>query len=689
MGSAMTGRRFGTARPVVLTTCAALVVLFVVALPASYAQIVSLDSLPSGIDAAEVRANLESSGMSVGFYAGFQVTLHVLFAVVCVVLAAMMLGRRAPTGMTLVTSLVLVLLGTTFWNTIGALSTYDEMWGRVGDTLGALSKAALFVLLFVFPDGRFVPGWTRYLAAAFLGGVVLEILWPDSPVLVGNWPVPLFLLFLLTFLALATYAQVYRYRKVSGPEERLQTKWVVTGLVAAVGSFVAIVLVAEVLTSSAAAGTSGELVAMTLITLGMSLIPLSIGIAVLRHRLFDIDLIINRGLVYAVLTTGVVGIYVVVVGYLGTLFRTDANLLISLGAAGLVAVAFAPLRELVQRGVNHLMFGDRDDPYTALTRLGTRLEATLGPQDVLPAAVDAVAEALKLPYVAVVVDRGGTVETMAATGTPVPEPVVLPVTYRGEPEGQLVLGLRGGEHSFAPADRRLLGDLARQVGVAVHTVRLAEDLQRSRERLVTAREEERRRLRRDLHDGLGPQLAGMTMGAEAARELLATAPERSAEMLDRLVRIAHDAVDDVRRVVDELRPPALDSLGLVGALRSATSHSEVGGLRVEVLAPAGLPALSAAVEVAAYRIVLEAVNNAARHAGAASCEVRLQVVGKILEVVVADDGRGFPRTPTAGTGVGLGSMRERAEELGGSLSLGRGPAGGAHVVALLPMVPRT
>jgi signal transduction histidine kinase len=587
--------------------------------------------------------------------------------------------------MTLVVGLVLVLLGTTFWNTIGALAAYDPGWGRVAETLGALSKTSLFVLLFVFPDGRFVPPWTRYLAGAVVLGVLLEPLLSGSPLAISSWPVPLFLLFLLVLLVSGVHAQVHRYRRTSGPDERLQTKWVVTGLVSAVLVFLVVVLVGEVLTPWTEVGTPGELVAFTLVTLGMSLVPLSIGVAVLRHRLFDIDLLINRGLVYVVLTSGVVATYVVVVGYLGTLFRTDENLLISLGAAGMVAVAFAPLRELVQRGVNHLMYGERDDPYTVLSRLGARLETTVGARDVLPVAVTAVAEALKIPYVAVEVFRDGAVETMAETGVRGGATEALPVTHRGEPEGRLVLGLRAGELEFAPADRRLLGDLVRQVGVAVHTVRLAEDLQRSRERLVTLREEERRRLRRDLHDGLGPQLAALTMRAEAARELVGKSPERADEMLEQLVRVAHEAVDDVRRVVDELRPPALDALGLVGALRAATSHSEVGGLRVDVLAPGELPALPAAVEVAAYRIVLEAVHNAARHARATACDVRLQVSGEGLEVTVSDDGRGFPAPTDRGHGVGLGSMRERVEELGGRLSLGRGPTGGARVAAWLPI----
>ena len=437
-------------------------------------------------------------------------------------------------------------------------------------------------------------------------------------------------------------------------------------------------------------GTPGELVGVTLITAAMLLVPVSIATAVLRYRLFDIDLIVNRTLVYALLSAAVVGIYVVVVGYLGTVFAAESSLAVSLLATGLVAVAFAPLRNLVQRGVNKVMYGERDDPYVVLSRLGARLEATLAPDDVLPVALATVAESLRLPYAAVEVDRDGQAVSLAATGEPTAALVRLPLTHRGEPVGRLLLARRSGEAEFSTADHRLLDDLVQQIGTAVHTLglaeharTLAEDLQRSRERLVTAREEERRRLRRDLHDGLGPQLASMTMQAEAARDLVEPRPEHAREVLGGLVRLAHEAVHDVRRVVDELRPQALDALGLVGALQSASLDQQVGGMRVLVVAPDQLPPLPAAVEVVAYCIAQEAVSNAARHASADRCEVRISPVGDLLEVAVTDNGVGMGASPRPG--VGLGSMRERAEELGGSLALLPAPGGGTVVRARLPL----
>jgi signal transduction histidine kinase len=274
----------------------------------------------------------------------------------------------------------------------------------------------------------------------------------------------------------------------------------------------------------------------------------------------------------------------------------------------------------------------------------------------------------------------------------VEDPLRLPLVYGGETVGRLVLGPRTGEEAFTPADQRLLDDLAPQIGVAAHAVRLADeavrlsaDLQRSRERLVTAQEEER--LRRDLHDGLGPQLAALTMRAEAARDLISSDPAQAEALLGDLIEQAQDAVSDVRRLVYALRPPALDALGLIGALRTQATHQDHGGPRITIDGSEYLPPLPAAVEVAAYRIALEALSNVVRRAGARNCAVRLALdeVAGTLCLEVTDDGRGIGED--RGTGVGLSSMRERAAELGGTLAIEAVPAGGTCVRARLPYTP--
>lgn len=414
----------------------------------------------------------------------------------------------------------------------------------------------------------------------------------------------------------------------------------------------------------------------------------AVGIAIFRYRLYDIDLVINRTLVYAALTACVVGIYVLVVGYLGTVFRLEDSLLVSLAATGLVAVLFAPLRDRLQRGVNRLMYGERDDPYAVLSRLGRRLETTLEPRAVLPAIAETVAHALKLPHAAIELKLGDGYETAAESGRPAGEPLRLPLVYGSETVGRMVLSPRAPGEEFFPADRRLLEDLARQAGVAAHAVRLTADLQRSRERLVTAREEERRRLRRDLHDGLGPALSSAMLKLGAARRLLSYGSP--ADGL--IVEVREDmraTVADVRGLVYDLRPPALDQLGLSLAIRDYAEQcaSDEAGMRVTVEAPESLPPLPAAVEVAAYHIVREAITNAMRHARARSCAVRLALEGaaerRDLVLEVSDGGVGLPAERPAG--VGLHSMRERAEELGGRFSVGPSPEGGTRVSARLPV----
>lgn len=199
---------------------------------------------------------------------------------------------------------------------------------------------------------------------------------------------------------------------------------------------------------------------------------------------------------------------------------------------------------------------------------------------------------------------------------------------------------------------------------------------------MSAREEERRRLRRDLHDELGPQLASLTMKTEAARDLLAVDIRRADALLGGVLNQAQEAVSDIRRLVYALRPPALDALGLSKALLSQARNRDHGGLRVSVEAPEDLPPLPAAVEVATYRIALEALNNAAQHADARNCTIRLSLEDDTLRLEVQDDGRGIGNDH--GTGVGLYSMRERAEELGGSFVVEPASAGGTLIRASLP-----
>jgi signal transduction histidine kinase len=422
--------------------------------------------------------------------------------------------------------------------------------------------------------------------------------------------------------------------------------------------------------------------------------PVALGVAISRHQLFSLGNLVNRSAVYAGLTAGIVIAYAGTVVVVSSLIPRDATFATTLLGVGAVALVALPLRDRLQRAVDRLMYGDRADPYRAVRRLGQRLEGTLDPRTVLPTLVETVAESLRLPYVAIELERDGEIVGAASTGTrPIggigsPELEQLPIAYRGTTVGRLILAHRDPGERFSRADEQLLADLARQAAPAVEAVRLAADLQRSREQLVTAREEERRRLRRDLHDGFGPTLAASLMKLQAARALADREPARSQELLDELEAETRRTIEGVRRVAYDLRPPALDELGLIGALRQHAASLSVGPdaprIDVVVQAPDAFVGLPAAVEVAGLRIALEALTNVVRHSGAARASVVLTIDDRELLVAVTDDGRGMP--VDGSPGIGLGSMRERAEELGGSLRVEPGTGGGTQVVARLPIV---
>jgi signal transduction histidine kinase len=339
------------------------------------------------------------------------------------------------------------------------------------------------------------------------------------------------------------------------------------------------------------------------------------------------------------------------------------------------------------------MYGDRDDPYAALSRLGQRLGGALAPDAIAPAIVESIAAALKLPYVALTVASGEptrTTEPLAAWGVPPPYNLsARPLHHQGQSVGALWLAPRGPDEPFSTIDRRLLDDLAKQAGVALYAAQqtwqaqqLAADLQHSRERLVAAREEERRRLRRDLHDGLGPALASLTLKVDAARDELAYDTAAAAAMLEEAKGDIQAAMGDIRRLVYELRPPALDDLGLTVSLRLLAERYQGAHLAITCELPQQLPPLPAAVEVAIYRITAEAITNVVRHAGARTCTVRLSVVERV-DLAIADDGRGMPDGATPG--VGLISMRERAAELGGACRISSSPGEGMTIHVWLPL----
>jgi two-component system, NarL family, sensor kinase len=407
------------------------------------------------------------------------------------------------------------------------------------------------------------------------------------------------------------------------------------------------------------------------------LLPVTLAVTLVRRD----GLVLPRLLVYGSLSALLLAAYIAVVGLALGVLGSRADRAAIFVAAGLVAVLAAPLRVRLQRSADRLIYGARGDPYTALADLGRRI--TGSPGDLLHQVVRAVADALRAPYAAVVLT--GEQAAAASAGRRAGPEIVVPLTLRGRQVGSLIVVQRTPNEQYSQLDLTLLRDLAQHIAVAAHAATLTSDLQRSRESLVAAREEERRRIRRDLHDGLGPALAGIMFGLDAARNTLATDPQATAVTLAELKSEVQASITGVRRLVYDLRPPDLDQLGLVPALQAyAARLGERGALDICVSAPA-LPALPAAVEVAAYRIAAEALTNAARHSGARHTMVAFTIENAQLRLEVTDDGVGIAtRRDDRCTGVGLAAMAERAAELGGACSVGSRD-GGTAVVAVLPL----
>ncbi|HSH82285.1 MAG TPA: hypothetical protein VLA19_27475, partial [Herpetosiphonaceae bacterium] len=366
--------------------------LYLASLPIDYRN-----RLPA-LQAPDVRANLAELGLSVGFTAAYLVALTVVFTSICCAVGVIVFARASSDPMALLVSLLLVVWGTQFPGTMFALAELHPAIRWLVALLDVFGLPLLVLFFYVFPDGRLVPRWMMGPAVLAVGTQVLAIFFPRLNLFAASPVVAI--PFTLGLFGTMLFAQIYRYRRVSGPVQRQQTKWVVFGFAAAVLVLVAAILLPVLFPMYNEPGTLSAFANTTLLYAAFLLMPLSIGGAILRYRLWDIDLLVNRTLVYGALTAVVVGLYVLVVGGLGALLEVEGNVLLSLLATGLIAVVFAPLHRRLQRGVNRLIYGERDDPYRVLSRLGQRLETTLEPQAVLPSVVQTVREALRLPYAA-------------------------------------------------------------------------------------------------------------------------------------------------------------------------------------------------------------------------------------------------------------------------------------------------
>ena len=411
---------------------------------------------------------------------------------------------------------------------------------------------------------------------------------------------------------------------------------------------------------------------------------LLIVVAILQWRAFDVDVVIRRSVLAGTLLVVALGVYGVVVAIVSSAVGRDGRVPSLVGAAAVV-LTVVPAALIARRVVDRAFYGRRGDPYAVVAELGRRASAASAPGEALDEIVEAITHELKLPYAAIL-DSEAVMLASSGTLASNEDCADLPLEHQGVAVGALRVGYRRGEDGLSAAEERLLSTLAHQVGASVRALQLVDGLKAAREQLVVAREDERRRIQRDLHDSLGPQLTAVTMHLDAARNHLAAGnPSDTDDLLRDARRELHQAGGDVRRLVYSLGDPSIASRGLPSAIDAQVRLlTQATGVHADIdLQP--LPPLSAATEEAIHRIISEAVTNVVRHAQASTCTVALwsddgHVVGSIT-----DDGIGIP--PDAQPGVGTRSFRDRAEELGGTVTVRPGPTGGTEVRIVLPIGP--
>jgi signal transduction histidine kinase len=566
----------------------------------------------------------------------------------------------------------------------------------LGNVLG-VNPVLVVPLLLLVPDGRLPSArWRPVLWLAYVSGMLAFLALAFKPGPLGNAPSivnplgieaagPLFdvLLNLATIglpiaILLAMVSLVLRFRVARG-EARQQLKWITYA-----GAAWAVALAATFATP-----TDWRAVTSVVYIGFLDAFVVAFGLAILKYRLYAVDLVINRTLVYGTLGLCITLVYVGLVAAAGALAAAgeDPNLILSLLAAPVVAVAFQPLRERVQRVANRLVYGQRATPYEVVADFSRRLAGGLSIDAVLPSMAEAAARGLGAQRTRVrVYVPGGRDRLVSWPPEALGEPFerAVPVLHQQELVGEIALSKPSGE-PLSQAEAALLDDLAAQAGPALSNVRLTEELRASRQRIVAAQDAERRRIERDLHDGVQQYLVAMAVNLQIASELVSTDPAEATALLAEIGTQAQEALTDLRDLARGIYPPTLADRGLVAALEAHLA--KVGPqVRLEVEPTCASARFSPDVEAAVYFCCLEALQNAAKHTPAGASKVQLAVDGGWLSFCVTDAGPGFDAArPPAGTG--LHGMADRLEALGGSLSVRSEPDGGTTVSGRLRVPP--
>lgn len=722
---------------------AALTALGVIVLAASLPAYWQVLHQPCVSDGCEPRLSprglgaLGSLGLSLTAYCGFFLALVVAFATLCVAVGSFILYRRPRDPSALTAAGAVAMLGVTFPATSADLAAAHPQWRVPAAVVGIAGQVLTVVFFYWFPQRPRLRSWLTVPVAVWTLAVIPSQLVPDSGWAFGGMPEALNAALVLGCLAPIPVVQLVRYRRCGDRSVRAQIREVAGAL--------ALALVLLVAVSAAETSVGGgaplhdrpgaNLLAQAVIYLGMALVPLAVAVAVTRRGLWDLRAAVHRTLVYGALSVAVLGLYVGLL-LLGTRLLVVSTSVAAVVAAPVAALAASPLRARLQRAVNRLMFGWRDDPHLALADLGHRLHAAPTSAEVVGAIRDTVqrslpvgsavmwladGSALSRPDVAaadLVIDPHA-VAALARAGLGLAPDELPPGAFAGAAAeagaswltplvredalvAVLAVGIAGGA---APSTREaaLLADLARHAAPAVQAAVLTARLERSLgelrvagEALVRSQDAERSRIHRDLHDGLGPTLASLRLRLEACVDAaVVDGDQRLADDLLALHQLVGRCTADIRGLVHDLRPPGLDQLGVVATIEQHCEQAARDSGVPVVVTVAGSEReavrLDSATEVALLRVTQEAVHNACRHARASRIDVHLGLREDTVEVSVVDDGVGVPAAlapPGPGGGHGLASMRQRAALLGGELAICPRPDGGTAVRLTLPVRPR-
>jgi signal transduction histidine kinase len=656
--------------------------VFVASVPAAFRQTATVcttaaDCPPGRLTPAGV-LSLAELGLTPAGYSFYVTLLVTVLAAVFLAAAALLLRVPGRSGAVAPTVAVLVLLGISFPQTLGALGDVASGWSLAAAVVDSLGVVALTWWVVSLPDPRTTPPWATWLVVAVAA---------ERGASLAGWRLGAVAdtAFTCAWLLALAVCVVVRYRAAE-PAERAAIRFVAYGAAVALGGLLVATVAQSVL--GAVPGTVGDLLVQAMVVLCFMAIPLSITAAVLRRGLWGVEASVARALTYGVLTVAITAGYTTAMAGIAATLATGPTASAA-AAGGLLALAVHPGHLAVRRGVDHVLYGDHEGAERALRDVPVHTEA---PADVVLASfAELITQTLRLPYVQLTVTDGKVPGSEGSEGSAGRLEAGWPVddfalVTHGRQVGTLRVARRDATGPPDPRDRRALDAVVRQAASLAGTVLLSEQLRSARTQLVTAREEERRRLRNDLHDGLGPALGAVTLKLAAAANRLTDSPAAARALLDEARQQTGDVVSDVRRLVHGLRPPALDELGLVGAVRSFASRTATDAVAIEVRTHGCVSDLPAAVEVAAYGIVLEAVNNVLKHAAARRCDIEIACQPAAVFLTVTDDGIGPAAGPKGlGAGVGLVSMTDRATELGGTLDVEPAPDGGTRVRAVLPL----